>query len=379
MPALHRTVPTQKNESDPGYLEALRGRCTFVVGGPLPDPGAELAEIGAWCREHGHVADRYGEGALVGAFEQKIAAILGFEAAVFMPSGTMAQQIAMRIHAETTGIPAFAMHPTSHLELHEQRGYARVQRLDAVLLGPRLRPTLADDLRAWPERLAALLVELPAREIGGQLPSWDELAALSSLARSRGIRMHMDGARLWEAREAYAPRTHAEICAHFDSVYVSFYKGIGALAGAALAGSKAFVDEARLWRKRMGGTLVQLHPFVASAAMRFDQQLARMAPRRDAAIALGRALASVEGIRVLPDPPQVCMFHLHFPAGPEAMLAARNAVAEAEGLWVPGGFVAGPAPGTSSVEIYVGDATAALDPARVAQAYAKVVARALAA
>jgi threonine aldolase len=191
--------------------------------------------------------------------------------------------------------------------------------------------------------------------------------------------MHMDGARLWEAREAYAPRAHAEICAHFDSVYVSFYKGIGALAGAALAGSKAFVDEARLWRKRMGGTLVQLHPYVASAAMRFDAQLARMAARRDAAITLGRSLARADGIRVLPDPPQVAMFHLHFEAPPEAMLAARNAIAESDGTWVPGGFVAGATPGTSYVEVNVGDATAALDPARVTQAYAKVVARALAA
>ena len=363
----------------PDALEALRARCTFRVAGDPPDPGAELEAIGAWCREHGHAADRYGEGALIGAFEQKIAALLGFEAAVFMPSGTMAQQIAMRIHAESTGVASFAMHPTSHLELHEQRGYARVQRLDAVLLGPRQRPTRADDLAAWPERLAALLVELPAREIGGQLPSWDELAALSLLSRSRGIRLHMDGARLWEAREAYAPRTHAEICAHFDSVYVSFYKGIGALAGAALAGSKAFVDEARLWRKRMGGTLVQLHAFVASAAMRFDAQLAKMAARHDAAIALGQALAGIEAIRVLPDPPQVNMFHLHFAVPPDAMIAARNAVAASDGSWVPGGFVAGFSPGTSYVEVYVGDATAALDPARVAQAYAKVVARALAA
>jgi len=217
--------------------EALRRRCTLVVGGPpVPAlaPGENLIAIGEWCRAHGYEPDRYGDGALIGDFEAKIAALLGCEAAVFMPSGTMAQQIALRIHAEETGVDSFAMHPTSHLELHEMRGYSRVQRLDAVLLGPRARPTLAADLAAWPERLAALLIELPAREIGGQLPTWDELTGLATLARSRKIRLHMDGARLWEAREAYAPRSHAEICALFDTVYVSFYKGIGALAGAAL-------------------------------------------------------------------------------------------------------------------------------------------------
>jgi len=362
----------------PEEREALRRRCTFVVGPSPPDPGAELAAVGAWCREHGHAADRYGDGALIGAFEAKVAALLGFEAAAFMPSGTMAQQIAMRIHAEASGVASFAMHPTSHLELHEMRGYSRVQRLHGVLLGPRHRPTLASDLAAWPERLAALLVELPAREIGGQLPSWDELAALSALARSRGIRMHMDGARLWEAREAYAPRTHAEVCAHFDTVYVSFYKGIGALAGAALAGSKAFVDEARVWRKRMGGTLVQLHPFVASAAMRFDAQLSRIPAWRASALAIAAALAQVPGIRVLPDPPQTNLFHLHFSATPEALIAARDAVAEREGIWMPGNFVQGPAPGGAYAEIYVGDALSALDPGRVAEAYGKVVSHAAA-
>ncbi len=302
--------------------EALRARCSFVMGVDPPEPGAELAAIAQWCREHGHAADRYGTGALIDGFEAKVAQLLGKEAAVFMPSGTMAQQIALRIHAEATGVDAFAMHPTSHLELHEMRGYSRVQRLDAVLLGARHRPTTAPDLAAWPERLAALLVELPAREIGGQLPTWDELSQLSALARSRGIRLHMDGARLWEAREAYAPRTHAKICALFDTVYVSFYKGIGALAGAALAGSKAFVDEARVWRKRMGGSLVQLHPYVASAAMRLDAQIAKMPLWRARAIEIGAALEGVPGVRVLPSPVQVNLFHLHFGAGrPRAAFA----------------------------------------------------------
>ena len=270
----------------PEAREALRRRCSVIIGGGAEAaPGADLIAVGEWCRAHGHAPDRYGDGALIGEFERKVAALLGHEAAVFMPSGTMAQQVALRIHAEETGVDAFAMHPTSHLEIHELRAYARVQRLDVVLLGPRDRPTLAADLAAWPERLAALLVELPAREIGGQLPTWEQLTELATAARARGVRLHMDGARLWEAREAYAPRTHADIGSLFDSVYVSFYKGIGALAGAALAGSAPFVAQARQWRKRMGGTLVQLHPLVASAAMRLDAQLAKMPAWRDRALA----------------------------------------------------------------------------------------------
>ncbi len=99
----------------------------------------------------------------------------------------------------------------------------------------------------------------------------------------------MDGARLWECAAFYA-RGHAEIADGFASVYVSLYKGIGAFAGAVLAGDDDFVAEARLWRRRMGGTLHQLAPFVASAAMRFDERLATMPALFERALTLrGRA------------------------------------------------------------------------------------------
>jgi len=359
----------------PAARDALRRRCTLVIGGPPESNiGDELVAVGEWCRAHGYASDRYGEGPIVADFEAKIAALLGFEAAMFMPSGTMAQQIAMRIHAGETGIDAFAMHPTSHLEVHEARAYSRVQRLEGVLLGPRERPTLAADLAAWPEPLAALLVELPAREIGGQLPSWDELTELAALARARSVRMHMDGARLWEAREAYAARSYADICALFDTVYVSFYKGIGGLAGAALAGSKAFVAQAGVWRKRMGGTLVHLYPYVASAAMRFDTQIARIPAWRMRAISLAHALSRIGGVRILPSPPQVNMFHLHFSMAAEALAAARDALAERDGIWIGGRFAPGTSPQSAAMEMYVGESLCDVEDARVVAAFTELVA-----
>jgi len=359
----------------PDERDALRRRCALVIGGAHdPAPGEELIAVGEWCKANGHAHDAYGAGPLVESFEQKIASLLGCEAAVFVPSGTMAQQIALRIHADETRVPVFAMHATSHLEMHELRAYARVQQLHAVLLGARERPTVADDLAACPEALCAVLVELPAREIGGQLPAWEELVALCSLARARGIRMHMDGARLWEAREAYAPRTHAEICALFDTVYVSFYKGIGAIAGAALAGPAHFIDQARGWRKRMGGTLVHLYPYVASAAMQFDAALASMPRRRECAIALAAALASVEGLRVQPSPPQVSMFHLHFDADADVLDRARIALAQRDSVWVGGRFAPSAAPRSASLEVNVGDALCSLDAARVVEHFRALVA-----
>ena len=368
-------MPLSQDEQD-----ALRRRCRIVVGGHRDSaPGEELSQVGEWCREHGWHADRYGDGALIGAFETRIATLLGKDAAVFMPSGTMAQQIALRIAAEHAGIPQVAMHPTSHLELHELRAYARLQRLEAVLLGPSERPTLAGDLKAYPERLAALLVELPAREIGGQLPTWEELNELSELARTRGVHLHMDGARLWEAREAYAPRSHADLCALFDSVYVSFYKGIGALAGAMLVGTSELAREARVWRKRHGGTLWQLHPYVASAAMRFDAQLAKMPAYRARALALAERLARVPGVRILPYPPQVNLFHLYWPAPAAALTAARDRLAEDDGAWMAQRFSAAQVPGWAYQELYVGDDLLTLDDAVVAPLFAKMLALAQAA
>ncbi len=355
----------------------MRLGCTLHVSGhPQPRPGDELIRVGEWCRAHGHVADRYGDGELIQAFEGRVATLLGKPAAAFMASGTMAQLIALRIWCERAGTRRVAMHPTSHLELHEERAYAHLHDLQVTPLGPRDRPNEAGDLAACPERLAAALLELPAREIGGRLPAWDDLGKIAALARERGVKLHMDGARLWEAREAYAPQSFADICAHFDSVYVSFYKGIGALAGAMLLGPEDFIAEARVWRRRHGGTLVQLHPFVASAAMRFDEQLAKMPAFRDRAREFAAALATLEGIVIQPHPPEVNLFHVHFNAPVAALVAARDAIAAEHRAWLLPRVVAGRLPGWSSAEIYVGDNLLALRNPVVIPLFAQLLERA---
>jgi len=365
--------------------ESLRRRCTtHVPGHAMQAPGAELARIGQWCQKHGWHADRYGEGELIEAFERKVATMVGKAAAVFMPSGTMAQLIALRIWCERAGVRRIAMHATSHLELHEERAYAHLHGLDVTLLGARERPTEARDLAAlFPASAAAgvatvlppaaLLVELPAREIGGRLPAWEEIEALSALAKSRGVRLHMDGARLWEAREYFAPKSLADLCAPFDSVYVSFYKGIGALAGAMLLGPEDFIAEARVWRRRHGGTLVQLHPFVASAAMRLDMQLAKMPAYRARALDFAAGLSTIDGVVIDPQPPQVNLFHAHFAVPPVALTAARDQIASEDGAWLAQRIGPGNTPGWSSTEIYVGDNLLSQDNSTVVPLFAKLL------
>ena len=117
----------------------------------------------------GALPDMYGQGELINDFEKQVAELLGKPAAVFMPSGTMAQQIALRIHADRLHTPHVAFHPTCHLEIHEQKGYQVLHGLHSVLVGSPQRLMAIDDLKAIKEPLAALLLELPQREIGGVL------------------------------------------------------------------------------------------------------------------------------------------------------------------------------------------------------------------
>jgi threonine aldolase len=354
---------------------ALRKRCPLVLPGfDIPDAAGEFRQLADWCAREGVDHDVYGKGELVEGFERKIADLLGKPAAVFMPSGVMAQLAAVRTWTETARLPRFGMHPTSHLALHEEQAFAALMHLHGVPVGDRLRPMVAADLEAVGQALACVIVELPIREAGGQLPSWDELEALKAAARARGVALHMDGARLWESAAFYA-RSHAEIAAGFDSVYVSLYKGIGSFAGAMLAGDAAFIAQARLWRSRMGGTLYHLSPMVAAAAMRFDARLALMPALHERTLAFASTLRRQPRLRVNPEVPHANLLHLHFDAPAEAVMQARDALAEEAGCWLFDKVRPTDVPGWSVVEIYVGDRMLAVDDARIGALFAQLVER----
>ncbi|MFT7486669.1 MAG: threonine aldolase [Candidatus Paceibacteria bacterium] len=348
------------------YRIDLKARCKPIHGHGYPDSVNELQRVAEWCTSENPGQDFYGTGELIQEFEGKLAALFGKPSARFMPSGTMAQGIAMRLWSGAGG--HFGMHPTSHLELHEQRGYSHLFGLRATLIGPEGRPMLRQDLESLTESIGALIIELPTRENGGQLPSWDELVELCGLARERGCRLHLDGARIWEAQAAMG-HSFEEIGALFDSVYASFYKGIGALSGAMLIGPADFIQEAQLWQRRMGGNLFSLLPNVASAASRFDQQLARFPLYLTQAQGLAEGLAQVSGLRLLPDKPQTSMMHVQLDLDPDPALTERDRVAEETGLWLLGQARPGPLEGQSRFEISIGDAFAELDVNDVVQAF----------
>lgn len=307
-----------------------------------------------WYETLGLEHDVYGDGAVVQAFERRIAGQLGKPAALFFTSGVMAQLTAVRIWTEEARLDRFGVHPTAHQQLHEQQAHAALWRLHAVTLGEAWRPLVASDLRASAQPMACVMVELPIRESGGQLPGWDELQALHDEAVRRGIRLHMDGARLWES-QAFYRRSHAEIAARFDSVYVSLYKGLGGLAGAMLAGDETFIAQARLWRSRLGGTLARLGPYVASAALRFDERLALMPALLQRARELAAGLNGIAGLRTNPAEPHTNLFHVHLDASADAVLQARDIVAQERGCWLFDRVQPSGVPQACYVELYVGD------------------------
>ena len=242
--------------------DELRGGCDrFLLGHGDRPPAVVLAEVHDVLGDV--TADRYGDGGVVEELEAEVAALLGKPAAVLMPSGTMAQQIALRVHADRTGRRTVLWHPTCHLALHEDQAVERLHGLHPRPVGdPRRLITLAD-LEEVAEYAGTLLLELPQREIGGQLPAWDDLVAQTALARSHGTALHLDGARLLESLPFYG-RPAAEVAGLFDSVYLSLYKGLGGIAGCLLAGEEQLVAEAREWRHRHGGTLFGLWPYAAA-------------------------------------------------------------------------------------------------------------------
>ena len=350
----------------------LKSKCKKIIPGhPGQKPGEEFARIAEYCRENEFAADHYGTGDLINSFEKKVADLLGFEAACFMPSGTMAQQIALKIYVGEKGNKSFALHPTSHLELHENHAYAHLSDLRSVIFGDKNKQLNAEDFENLKSTVCAAIIELPAREIGGQLPVWKELERIKRMAKEREFRLHMDGARLWETK-AFYKKKYDKICVGFDSVYVSFYKGIGALTGAMLLGETDFIDESRIWLRRFGGNLYQLHPFVASAAMRFDDALARMPEYFKQTTQICEILKHIEGFLICPNPPQVNMFHLYINSTPEKLTAARDKIAEDDKIWATNNFSPTVLDNLSYTEIYVGENAVNMSDEEIFEAFSKL-------
>ncbi|MDH6131874.1 threonine aldolase [Kitasatospora sp. MAA4] len=302
--------------------------------------------------------DFYGGNGPVRQLEERVAGLLGTENCVFFPTGTMAQQVALRYGAQLTGRDAVALHPLSHLERHERYAYSQLTGLRAIWPGSAARQPSAAELAELGEPFGTLTVELPLRDAGFVLPSWDELVELSAAARAAGARVHFDGARIWDTT-VHFDRPLDEIAGLADSTYVSFYKTLGGISGAALAGTNELAAYARTWRHRYGGNLYQQWPAALSALIGLDTELPRVPGYVRHARVVAGALAALPGARVNPLPPHTHRFQLWLPHPAEALNHAALTLAEEQRVWFVDRWQNTAAPNQSMTEVTV--AGAALD------------------
>ncbi|MFK0170898.1 threonine aldolase family protein [Streptomyces sp. NPDC090306] len=301
--------------------------------------------------------DMYGNG-VVETLEEKVAGLLGKEAAAFFPTGTMAQQVALRCWAGRTGNPVVALHALSHPEVHERDALSQVSGLRPVHLTGEARQPTADEVRGLAEPFGTLMLELPLRDAGFVLPTWEELTELTEAARERDAVVHFDGARLWESTTHFG-RPLDEIAGLADSVYVSFYKSLDGFGGAALAGPATLVDEAKVWRHRYGGMVFQQFPTALSALAGLENRLpelpgyVRHARVVAAALREGLAAAGVPWSRVHPEVPHTNDFQVWLPHDAETVAEAALRTGEETGVLLFSGAWGEAGPGLAQTEVSV--------------------------
>ncbi len=246
--------------------------------------------------------EQFGSDPTTHALCDRMAALLGKEAAVFMPSGTMCNEIA--ILAQCRPGDEILAHPLSHI-LHSEGGapwaLAGVQvsglpdkggLFDADAVREAIRPKTRN---APPQRMVE--VEQTSNLGGGRVWPLEQLQDVAEVAHEHGLVTHMDGARLMNAVVAAGVPAH-EMCAGYDTVWLDFTKGLGAPLGAVLAGSTEVIDDAWRWKQRMGGAMRQSGICAAACLYALDHNIDRLAEDHDNARVLARELAQIPGITV---------------------------------------------------------------------------------
>jgi len=189
--------PAEVQNTQADELARLRDGCSRWLGGHGPVTASRmLATIPAETP-----VDRYGDGGVVTELETEIARLLGKPAAVFLPSGTMAQQAVLRVHADQRGRRTIVFHPMCHLEQHEEQACQRLHGLTGRPAGDSNRLITLADLGSIAEPVASLLIELPQRDIGGQQPDWDDLVAQCRWAAGTAERVRLSLVTDSSARE----------------------------------------------------------------------------------------------------------------------------------------------------------------------------------
>ncbi len=264
-----------------------------------PTPGMLGAMISAPVGD-----DVFGEDPTINELERRTAALFGKEAAVFVPSGTMSNQIAVRVHCRPQD--ELLLETTSHIYLWEAGGPAalsgvtcrtldgRFGLLDVPDFEGKIRP---DDQHAVRTRLVSL--ENTHNRGGGTVYPLETVKAIAAWAKSHQLATHLDGARIWNAMAATGVPA-AEWGKHFDTVSVCFSKGLGTPVGSALIGPRDLIAYGRRVRKLFGGAMRQAGFLAAACLYALDHHIERLTEDHENAWIIAEAVADVPGLKLVP-------------------------------------------------------------------------------
>jgi threonine aldolase len=246
--------------------------------------------------------DVLGDDPTVQALERHTAELLGKESAVFVPSGTMANQLAIRVH--TRPGDAMLLDANAHIYFYEAGAPAALAGVHSKLLdGQRGQFTAEQVEAAIPPRdvhfpqPSLVCLENTHNRGGGSVWPLEQIQSVAETARRHNLALHMDGARLWNASTA-SGISERYYSAPFDTVSVCFSKGLGAPVGSVLAGSAEAIDQARYFRKQQGGAMRQVGILAAAARYALENNRSRLAGDHENCQALAKGLAKLPGFAV---------------------------------------------------------------------------------
>lgn len=302
----------------------------------------------------------------VNALQSRVADLTGKEAALFMPSGTMCNQIAIAVHCGPGDL--ILLDRTAHPLISESGGAA-------VLANATMYPIDGVDGQFTPEQVAETIepstrykpsfrlvsIEQTTNKPGGKIWDLEQIRSVARVARERGALMHMDGARLLNAVvETGIPAT--DYAEPFDTVWIDLSKGLGAPVGAVLAGSQSFIDEAWQWKQRIGGAMRQAGIIAAAGLYALDHNVDRMAEDHANAKRLAQGIAGAPGIDIDPASVETNMVRFDIRGLGLASPAFVDALIEQHGVRVsaPGPTLIRAIPHLGITENDIDEATAAI-------------------
>lgn len=293
-----------------------------------PTPGMMQAMIVAEVGD-----DVFREDPTVNALESKMAALFGHEAALFCTSGTMTNQIAIKV--QTNELDEIILDETSHIYLFEGGGYSFNSRVAIHLLrGDNGKFTADDVIRAikpkldWMPNSRLVVIENSSNRGGGNYYTLEEIKPITKVCREKGLKLHLDGARLFNVLVETGEST-LEYGKYFDTISICLSKGLGAPVGSCLIGSAELISRARKIRKVMGGGMRQAGFLAAAGIYALDNHIERLKEDNNRARRIGDCLTAMPYVKeVKPVKTNIIVFFLKEPHTAEGMIKqlAKNGV-----------------------------------------------------